>query len=184
MANVFKRKQVYYCLGAIYEHGLVFAEAGRQLIETGGRFAVPGLVNLCLATEIFLKSINGKFSNLEDETSHEGVKVCVGRDEDRKLEPGGHGHKLSKLFEDLPADAQAEITANAKVAGFNGDIWKGLELYDNVFVDWRYIYEENNPEALSTRPLFEIMNAIDAYCRKHSNEVRQVTSDQIESPIR
>ncbi|WP_321949454.1 hypothetical protein [Paraburkholderia sp. J10-1] len=183
MANVYKRKQVYYCLGAIYDHGLVFAEAGKHLIETRGRFSVPGMVNLCLATEIFLKSINGMFSNLEDELFHEGVKVYAGRDEDRKLEPGGHGHKLSKLFDGLPADAQAEITANAKVAGFNGDVSKGLELYDKVFVDWRYIYEENNPEVLSTRPLFEIVNAIDAYCRKHRNEVRQVTSDQIESPV-
>lgn len=37
MANVYKQKRAYYCLGEIYDHGRVFADAGRHLIQSGER---------------------------------------------------------------------------------------------------------------------------------------------------
>jgi hypothetical protein len=31
-------------------------------------------------------------------------------------------------------------------------------------VEWRYIYEKNDPGVLGTHPLLQICNAINAYC--------------------
>lgn len=177
MANVYKQKRTYYCLGAIYDHGRVFADAGRRLIESGEALSVPGMVNICLATEIFLKSINAVRSHLEDEQEVNGTTVLIGRDDSVELLPGGKGHALSKLFDNLPDDAKAEITENAKGQGFDRSVSQGLGLYDDVFVDWRYIYEKNDPHALGTHPLFQIVNAIDAYCQKYRNQVRDATAD-------
>ncbi|MET3552177.1 hypothetical protein [Burkholderia sp. 567] len=43
MANVYKQKRAYYCLGEIYDHGRVFADAGRHLIQSEGALSVPGI---------------------------------------------------------------------------------------------------------------------------------------------
>ncbi|KAF3461273.1 hypothetical protein GO287_02053 [Ralstonia solanacearum] len=181
MAKVYEQKRIYYCLGAIYDHGRVFADAGRHLIESGGALAVPGMVNICLATEIFLKSINAVESHLEDEQEVNGTKVLVGRDDSVKLVTGDKEHKLSKLFDKLPGDAKAEIVESAKGEGFDGSVSHGLTLYDKVFVDWRYIYEKKDPQALGTHPLFQIVNAIDAYCQKYRNRVREATADLVDA---
>jgi hypothetical protein len=182
MTKIYKQKRTYYCLGAIYDHGRVFADAGRHLIESGGALSVPGIVNICLATEIFLKSINAVQTHLEDEQEVDGTTVFVGLKNSIELLPsGGKEHALSKLFDKLPDDAQAEITENARAQGFDSSVSQGLELYDRVFVDWRYIYEKSDPCALGTLPLFQIVNAIDAYCDKYRNQVRDTTADQIDA---
>jgi hypothetical protein len=180
MQKTYKRVSTYYCLGTIYRQGLAFGEAGRTLIESGQtNLFVPGVVNICLATEIFLKSINAKTTNLEDEVERNGVTMYVGRDETLSITPGGRGHILSRLFDDLPADARAEIAMNAQKEGFAGDVSKGLCRYDDVFVDWRYIYEKNDPAVLGTHPLLQICNAIEGYCRKYQDKHRDITSDTV-----
>lgn len=186
MNNVYKRIATYHCLGSIYRQGLLFFEAGRHLIESRQEnFFIPGMINICLATEIFLKSINATTSNLEDEIEVNGTKIFAGRDKSFKIAPGSTGHALSKIFEKLPEDAKKKIIHLAKEEGFSGKISEGLKIYDDVFVEWRYIYEQNDPKSLGTHPLFQICNAINLYCQQHQNLtiiVKSDLEDQTEMP--
>ncbi|MCH5652213.1 hypothetical protein [Pseudomonas syringae] len=164
MKSVYKRVITYRCLGAIYYQGLAFGEAGRDLINSRkNNLFVPGMVNICLATEIFLKSLNATMTFILDEKH--GEVVSQGRDESLVIKPGSQGHHLSKLYEKLPDDAKESIKSFARAEGYGGEIAEGLRQYDKVFVEWRYIYEKNDPGVLGTSPLFEICNAIDAHCR-------------------
>ncbi|OCW24878.1 hypothetical protein C9382_27600 [Pseudomonas aylmerensis] len=164
--STYKRVITYPCMGAIYHQGLAFGEAGRHLIESGqSNLFVPGMINICLATEIFLKSINATMTYILDEEEQPGgVAVSIGRDDTLKIAPGGQGHHLSKIFENLPEDARESIGQFARGEGYFGDIGEGLRQYDRVFVEWRYIYEKNDPGVLGTHPLLQICNAINAYC--------------------
>lgn len=162
MKEVYKRTITHPCLGTIYYQGLAFGEAGKHLINSGqDKLFVPGIINICLATEIFLKSLNATTTYILDEIDG----VAIGRDKSVVIKPGGRGHDLSDLFEKLPDDTKKSITSFAKKEGYAGDIVDGLRRYDKVFIEWRYIYEKNDPRVLGTSPLFEICNAIDAHCR-------------------
>lgn len=183
MKTVYERVTTFYCFSAIYYQGLAFGEAGRNLLDSGqSNLFVPGMINICLATELFLKSINATMTNLEDETPlPNGMTMYVGRDDGYfKIVPSGQGHYLSKLYENLPDDARESIRMFAVKEGYGGDVSEGLQQYDRVFVDWRYVYEKKDLGALSSHPLLPICNAINAYCRSTVDTVRLVTSDPVD----
>jgi hypothetical protein len=181
MGKVYEHVMTFECFEIIYRQGLSFGEAGKHLIESKQtNLFVPGMINICLATEIFLKSINASQSFLEDEVDVDGVTAFVGRDLTLKISPGGRGHVLSKLFNQLPVDAKTEIAALVVEEGWHGDVFDGLLQYDDVFVEWRYIYEENDPGVLGTSPLFEIFNAINFYCKKHVGKIRENVANPID----
>lgn len=183
MTSVYKRVVTYRCLGTIYHQGLAFGEAGRKLIDSKqSNLFVPGMINICLATEIFLKSINATMTYVLDEEDElpDGIAISQGRDESLKIAPGGQGHHLSKLYENLPDEAKESIKAFAINEGYSGDIAYGLRQYDKVFVEWRYIYEKNDPGALGTHPLFPICNAIDAYCRGNIEKAFGAVDEKLE----
>lgn len=180
MGKAYKKTIHYKCLATIYYQGKAFGESGRFLIESGNsNLFVPGMINICLAAEIFLKSINASVTYLEDELEINGSTVYQGRDETMKISPGGKGHGLSKLFNNLPSDYQTEITELARCEGYDGCVSKGLEIYDDVFVEWRYIYEKNSPETLGTHPLFQIVNAINKYCEKNQDCVIKGAANEV-----
>lgn len=179
MRSVYKRVITFHCLGAIYYQGLAFGEAGRDLIDSKqNKLFVPGMINICLATEIFLKSLNATMTYILDEEDCE--VVSTGRDESLVIKPGGQGHHLSKLYEKLPDDAKESIKSFAMAEGYGGDIADGLRRYDKVFVEWRYIYEKNDPGVLGTSPLFEICNAIDAHCRRWVDQMVGAVDEKID----
>lgn len=181
MGKVYEHVTTFRCFDIIYRQGLSFGEAGRHLIESSQtNLFVPGMINICLATEIFLKSINASYSCLEDEIDIDGVPVVNGRDDTLKINPSGQGHFLSKLFNELPIDAKKEISALSAQEGFSGDVFNGLKQYDDVFVEWRYIYEKNDPRVLGTSPLFEIFNAINSYCKIHAGKIRESVANEID----
>jgi hypothetical protein len=181
--KTYKRVARYKCLGDIYHQGKSFGESGRMLIESDNKsLFIPGIINICLSAEIFLKSINATTSNIEDEMENDGRTIYQGRDESMEISPGGKGHKLSQLFSNLPPEAQDEIGNLAAKEGYPGDIFDGLKQYDDTFVEWRYIYEKRTPEALSTHPLFPIVNAINSYCERNLNEVFECRSDEFATP--
>lgn len=184
VSTIYERVTTFHSLGTIYNQGLAFGEAGRLLIESGqSNLFVPGMINICLATEIFLKSINAKMANLEDEVMQPGgYPMYIGRNDDYfKITPGGQGHDLSKIFTKLPDDAKTSIAKLAREQGYSGDIAAGLAKYDTVFVEWRYIYEKKDPGVLGTHPLVQICNAVEEYCRSVANSVREVVADPIAS---
>lgn len=112
----------------------------------------------------------------------DGHKIYQGRDESMEITPGGKGHKLSQLFSNLPSEAQDEISNLAEKEGYSGSIFDALKQYDDTFVEWRYIYEKRTPEALSTHPLFQIVNAINSYCERNLNEVFECRADEVATP--
>ena len=180
MGKVFKRITRYKCMSAIYYQGKAFGESGKVLVESkNNNLFVPGMINICLSVEIFLKSINASMTNLEDEMEVNGAKVYQGRDETLKILPSGKGHALSKLFDGLPNDIQNEITQNARLEGYGGCVSKGLKEYDDVFVDWRYIYEKNDPTSLGTHPLFQLVNAVSKYCEANLDNVIFCSADEV-----
>lgn len=180
--KTYKRVARYKCLGDIYHQGKSFGESGRRLIESDNKsLFIPGMINICLSAEIFLKSINATTSNTEDEMENDGRTIYQGRDESMEIAPGGKGHKLSELFSNLPSEAQDEISNLAAKEGYSGGIFDGLKQYDDTFVEWRYIYEKRTPEALSTHPLFQIVNAINSYCERNLNEIFECRSDEVAS---
>ncbi|WP_053159030.1 hypothetical protein [Pseudomonas protegens] len=183
MSIIYERVTTFHCLSAIYHQGLAFGEAGRDLIESRqSNLFVPGMINICLATELFLKSINATMTNLEDESSlPNGMAMYVGRDDGYfKIRPSGQGHYLSELYENLPQDAKESIKSFAVKEGYGGDIADGLQQYDRVFVDWRYVYEKKDLKTLSSHPLLPICNAINAYCSAHVDTMSGATSDPID----
>ncbi|BBI51082.1 hypothetical protein HORIV_35030 [Vreelandella olivaria] len=180
MGKVYKRTVRYKCMRAIHYQGKAFGKSGKVLIESGdGDLFVPGMINICLSVEIFLKSINASTTNLEDEVEVNGTTCYIGRDETLEILPSGKGHALSKLFDGLPVDIRNEITQHAKLEGYGECVSKGLKIYDNVFVDWRYIYERNDPKSLGTHPLFQLVNAISRYCNENLEKVICCSSDEI-----
>lgn len=181
MGKVYEHVTVFHCLNVIYQQGLSFAKAGKRLIELeDASLFVPGMINICLATEILLKSINATQRFLEEEEDVNGKTVYIGRDGTMDISPGGQGHALSKLYENLPDDAKDEISNLVKREGWEGSVFDGLCKYDNVFVDWRYIYEKNDPRTLGTSPLFEIFNAVDSYCKKFSGRAKESIATEID----
>ncbi|MDP4537593.1 hypothetical protein Q3O60_15510 [Alkalimonas collagenimarina] len=164
----------------IYCQGKAFGEAGKVLIESeDNNFFVPGMINICLSAEIFLKSINASMTNLEDEIEVNGTTVYQGRDETLKILPSGKGHALSKLFDGLPEDIRNEITQYARQEKYEGSVSEGLKKYDDVFVEWRYIYEKNDPKSLGTHPLFKIVNAVIRYCEDNLNKVIDCSANEV-----
>lgn len=181
MGKAYKKTTHYKCLGHIYYQGKVFGESGRLLIESGkSKLFVPGMINICLSAEIFLKSINAFTEYEEDELDINGITVYQGRDGTFKTSPGGRGHTLSKLFDNLPCEAKAEIVELAKNEGYSGCVSSGLKKYDDVFVEWRYIYEKNTPETLGTHPLFQIVNAIYKYCEDNRDQVIDCVAEEMQ----
>jgi hypothetical protein len=138
------------------------------------------MINICLSAEIFLKSINAFTEYEEDELDINGATVYQGRDGTFKISPGGRGHSLSKLFDNLPCEAKAEIVEFAKNEGYSGCVFSGLNKYDDVFVEWRYIYEKNTLETLGTHPLFQILNAIYKYCENNHDQVIDCVANEIQ----
>ena len=180
MGKVYKKTTRYKCLGHIYYQGKAFGESGRILIESvDKKLFVPGIINICLSAEIFLKSINAFTEYEEDELDINGATVYQGRDGTFKTYPGGKGHILSKLFDNLPYEAKSEIEKYAKDEGYSGCVSSGLKKYDDVFVEWRYIYEKNTPETLGTHPLFQLVNAIYKYCENNCDQVLDCVADEI-----
>lgn len=115
MGKAYKKTTRYRCLGHIYYQGKAFGESGRLLIESSeSKLFIPGMINICLSAEIFLKSINASTAFEEDELDINGATAYQGRDGTFKTSPGGRGHALSKLFDNLPCDAKAEIAELAK----------------------------------------------------------------------
>lgn len=156
----------------IYYHGKAFGESGRVLVESGNNnLFVPGIINICLSLEIFLKSINSQMSVIEDESELNGVKLYQGREGTMEIHPGGKGHALSKLYDDLPKDIRDEITRLSSNEGYTGDISGGLKQYDNVFTGWRYIYERRDLKSLGSHPLFCIVNAVNRYCEENLDQI-------------
>lgn len=180
MGKVYQRTVRYKCMSAIYYQGRAFGESGKVLIESeNNNLFVPGMINICLSVEIFLKSINASTTNLEDEIEVNGATVYQGRDETLKILPSGKGHTLSKLFDGLPEDIQNEITQHARLEGYAECVSKGLKKYDDVFVDWRYIYEKNDPKSLGTHPLFQLVNAVSRYCEENLDKVIYCSADEV-----
>ncbi len=181
MGKVYKRITRYKCLSYIYYQGKAFGESGQLLIKSGeSKLFVPGMINICLSAEIFLKSINAFTEYEEDELDINGTTVYQGRDGTFKISPGGRGHSLSKLFDNLPCEAKAEIVEFAKNEGYSGCVSSGLNKYDDVFVEWRYIYEKNTLEPLGTHPLFQIVNAIYKYCENNHGQVIDCVANEIQ----
>lgn len=180
MEKVYKRTARYKCMGEIYNQGKAFGESGKVLIDSeSNNLFVPGMINICLSVEIFLKSINASMTNLGYETEVKGTTVFQGRDETLKILPSGKGHTLSKLFDDLPKDIQNEISHHARDEGYDGCVSKGLKKYDDVFVDWRYIYEKNDPKSLGTHPLFQLVNAVNIYCENNLDKIICCSVDEV-----
>ncbi|MEA0814367.1 hypothetical protein [Xanthomonas campestris] len=146
-------------------------KAGKHLVESGdSSLFTPGIVNICLAIEVFLKSLNSKIICTVDEFRTDDSYLMIGREETNKVIAGGRGHELSELFNQLPDRAKNDITQLAQTFGYNDSVGEGLKVYDRVFVDWRYIYEKRDSSSLSTHPLFNICNAIIKYCENNKDK--------------
>ncbi|MDY4284367.1 hypothetical protein [Xanthomonas sp. LF06-19] len=168
--------KTYKCNKDIYFHGLSFLAAGRLLYKSEDKkLFTPAMINICLATEILLKSINVKHTWIADEVKFGDTIAYIGRDSSLKI-TSSNGHHLSKLFRALPDETQLQISEIAKKESYKGDIASGLEAYDKAFVDWRYIYEKIESMSLGTYPLFKICDAINTYC-----EISHTLSPSVES---
>lgn len=153
----------------IYRHGLDFGKAGSALLRDENSF-VPAMINILLATEIFLKSLNATSTSTGDVDE---TGLYIGNDATVEIKGSGSGHSLRKLFEGLPKEMQEGIKeiASKSQETITTDIVSALEAYDKTFTEWRYIYEQRDPRALSSHPITTICNAIEEYCRTHEDEI-------------
>ncbi|MEA0682603.1 hypothetical protein QYY59_10820, partial [Xanthomonas campestris pv. campestris] len=85
-------------------------KAGKHLVESGdSSLFTPGIVNICLAIEVFLKSLNSKIICTVDEFRTDDSYLMIGREETNKVIAGGRGHELSESPLKNPLQAPSVI---------------------------------------------------------------------------
>lgn len=118
-----------------------FYEAAQALNKfSDSRMSVPTIVNATFAIELFLKSLNIKFSCEEPTEIMPGV-TAFGRVREVPLKTG---HLPSKLFHALDSTIQSELENHFAQAQYQNKpitLIEALQLYDGVFQAWRYIFE-------------------------------------------
>lgn len=139
---------------AVFNQALSFATAANYLFEKdlsrtphNGASAVPFVVNAAFSIELYLKALSLKH----------GIAL--------------HGHKLSKLYNELPIQAKSEIQEMAQRCAIGIDADKAnsfvefLHELNNTFVEWRYSFEKERTEAVYIEPTIFVMRVLHEACR-------------------
>jgi hypothetical protein len=116
---------------------------------TNGLSAVPFVVNLAFALELYLKTLGHLFGKAL------------------------RGHDLLELFDALPPEGREALRQNLPKARWQCDITnleefrKVLSGLRSVFVDWRYLHEEGRTSEISFVPMIFIAEVLHAACQAH-----------------
>lgn len=140
----------------------VFANSANLLKELGKDLDVAVIVNATFAIELYLKSFDSKIRFEEPEDIKGGVtlynKIFVS--------PVTKRHELTKLFESLPRDIKLIIEDEYYSAGDKKLFSTALQEFDDVFVNWRYIFEKSNCKMIDLSALFYLLSLMERVADK------------------
>ena len=118
-------------------------------------FLLPYTVNLSFACEVYMKAIMIHFS---------------------KEKAFSTGHRLGELFGKLNVDAQKIVREMFEQAlkPWNKKLEKFLAEHDNIFMDFRYTFQDTDKEGLSVHltDLGTFANCLKDYCHDLEGEVK------------
>ncbi|PKN17916.1 MAG: hypothetical protein CVU71_10315 [Deltaproteobacteria bacterium HGW-Deltaproteobacteria-6] len=138
-----------------------FYEAAQALNKfSDSRMSVPTIVNATFALEIFLKSLNIKFSCEEPTEIMPGL-TAFGRVREVPLETG---HMPSKLFCALDANIKNGLEncfAQEQYRNKPKTLIEALQAYDGDFQNWRYIFE-GKAKSFDIQLLLELLRFLSA----------------------
>jgi hypothetical protein len=138
---------------AIYNQAVAFANTSAYLYEKdlkrlprNGFSLVPFTVNATFSIELYLKALAQKHN----------VPL--------------RGHKLIKLYKELPREAKQEIERaipkcekNRKL-GEPADFEGYLKELNNTFIEWRYCYERERTGSVRIEPTIFVMEVLHKAC--------------------
>jgi hypothetical protein len=142
-----------------------FCAAAEMLLRAKSVGPSAVLVNAALATELYIKSLNSRWVSHPEPDFDESYIVTT--------QSNTKGHDLTKLFEELPDDVQAEITT-----AFPG-IDSLLSIYSLAFESERYGFELLS-RPYDSRPIIDMVNLAKAFRTyvKSKNPIRfEISSD-------
>lgn len=141
---------------AAFNQAISFATASNYLYDKdlrqsprNGASTAPFVVNAAFSIELYLKALALKH----------GVAL--------------RGHVLSKLYNELPIEAKAEIqemTLRCAVdselgLGETPDFFAYLSELDNTFIEWRYSFEKERTGVVQIQPTIFVMGVLHEACR-------------------
>lgn len=169
-----KRETTYKCLDVIYYQAKAFAVAGHHLLESKDNSAfVPAMINICLAVELYLKSLDAK-------TVYSGKLhpsgLFEGDNDDHEIVPVlKKSHKLSEIFGKLQQQTQDELKKKWGANNPFGGLLENLKKHDDSFMTWRYVYESKGATTIASHPLIPICNLLHEHCTPIAGRMVGVT---------
>lgn len=139
------------------------------------QLVIPFMVNCALALELYLKALNSKNVHypIEDDLPlSKGYAIFS--------EPVTKKHELTKVFDDLFSEIQAELSAvyaTTPVVPQAAGIRDALLAFDNLFTRQRYWFEQrNHSSGNSLTALFELVSVVGNYVERL--QPRQLVSSE------
>lgn len=139
---------------AMFNHAAAFAKTAERIyngdlvsVPRPAVSLVPFIINSVFAIEIYLKTLGAHF---------------------KQPQPG---HDLLKLFDSLPAEAHQALKDHFSCAKSLSEISKiseyrsAIEKMRGAFVEWRYLYERNEPTSIEIRPMIFVIEVAHETCR-------------------
>lgn len=143
---------------AMFNQATAFAATSSMLyhqklarLPRDGQAITPWVVNTAFSIEVYLKTVGCLF----------GVNT--------------RGHKLLRIFEQLPDEAKSLILKAVEPAATSWkvketvDVVQTLSVLNDAFVQWRYHYEVSNLNEIFIMPAIVLAAALHEVCREALN---------------
>lgn len=140
---------------SVQDHAWEFHKAAGVLFDNGFVGAAV-IVNASFALELYLKCLNADLV-FSDPSQLKAQVYLYGIVYD---EPREKGHRLTPLFQALPWWLQVHLSERYSTSALTetaASLEEALALFNNVFVEWRYVFE-GRASGVKVTFLFELLD--------------------------
>ena len=124
--------------------------------------SIPVIVNAAFSLELYLKSFNSKIQFKDGKESLSGkiiYDIVINK-------VNNTGHVLSELFSKIKPDISRLIESDYNQQ--NESFIEALKEFNNVFIEWRYVFEGNG-KAVNITKMFRLLNTLENTAIKLEN---------------